>query len=145
MKFDPAKKLLPTYYKTIAYVIAGIAIILAILSYYAQLNLNKAIFIPLAKYLFLLALTFFSFSKEENERPGYNEIRLKNLISGIAIISLFFLFDAAMDLFSSIENRENKTGFEILMLFHIYYLITFQRDKSKILRTQRTKAMNESP
>lgn len=90
MKFDPAKKLLPTYYKTIAYAIAGLSIVLGILSYYEQLNLNKDIFIPLAKYLFLLALIFFSFSKEKIERPRYNEIRLKNLVSGIFFISFFF-------------------------------------------------------
>ncbi|SHF99194.1 hypothetical protein SAMN05444483_10414 [Salegentibacter echinorum] len=144
MKFDPNKKLLPTYFKTIAYAIAGLSVVLGVLSYVEQVNLNKDIFIPLAKYLFLLALIFFSFSKEKIERKRYIEIRLKNLVSGILFITLFFLFDAAMELPRSIENRENKTGFELLMLFHIYYLIMFQRDKSKMLKTQKTKVMNES-
>ena len=144
MKFYPHKKNLPTYFKTLAYVIAGLSVALGMLSYLEQLNLNKDIFIPLAKYMFLLALIFFSFSKEKIERTRYNEIRLKNLISGIFFMTIFFLFDAAMELPRSIENRENKTGFELLMLFHIYYLIMFQKDKSKILRAEKMEALNES-
>ncbi len=131
MKVNPESALLPNYFKIIAYVIAGLAIILPLLSFNEQLNLDQNIFIPLGKYLFLLALVFFSFSKEKNETASYRELRLKCLPSAIIFANIFFLLESILELFYSAENREFISAFEVLLIFHIYYLASFYYCKHK--------------
>tara|TARA_R100001369_G_scaffold81667_1_gene112931 strand:+ start:211 stop:645 length:435 start_codon:yes stop_codon:yes gene_type:complete len=131
MEVETNKHLLPSYFKIISFVIAGLALISAIISFNDQLNLDPNIFLPLGKYLFLLALAFFSFSKEKNEKKYFNQLRLKCLIPAIIFANIFFLFETFMELFKSVEHREFISAFEVLLIFHVYYLVCFYYYKNK--------------
>jgi len=131
MEVETKKYLLPSYFKIISLVIIGSAITLALLSLNEQLNLDPNIFLPLGKYLFLLALVFFSFSKEKNEEKSFNQLRLKCLIPAIIFANIFFLFETFMELFKSVEHREFMSAFEVLLIFQIYYLVSFYYYKNK--------------
>ena len=131
MEVKTNKHLLPSYFKIISFVITGLALISAIISFNEQLNLDPNIFLPLGKYLFLLALVFFSFSKEKNEEKCFNQLRLKCLIPAIIFANIFFLFETFMELFKSVEHREFMSAFEVLLIFHIYYLVSFYYYKNK--------------
>ena len=131
MEAETNKHLLPSYFKIISFVIAGLALISAIISFNEQLNLDPNIFLPLGKYLFLLALAFFSFSKEKNEEKSFNQLRLKCLIPAIIFANIFFLFETFMELFKSVEHREFMSAFEVLLIFHVYYLVSFYYYKNK--------------
>jgi len=131
MESQPKVSLLPNYFKIIAFIVTGLAIILALLSFNEQLNLDPNIFIPTGKYLFLLALVFFSFSKEKNEEKSFNQLRLKCIIPAIIFSNVFFLFETFMELFKSVEHRELMTAYEVLLIFHIYYLASFYYYKNK--------------
>ena len=131
MEVETNKHLLPSYFKIISFVITGLALISAIISFNDQLNLDPNIFLPLGKYLFLLALVFFSFSREKNEQKSFNQLRLKCLIPAIIFANIFFLFETFMELFKSVEHREFMSAFEVLLIFHIYYLVSFYYYKNK--------------
>ncbi|SKB47699.1 hypothetical protein SAMN05660776_1276 [Salegentibacter holothuriorum] len=133
MEVETNKHLLPSYFKIISFVIAGLALISAVISFNEQLNLAPNIFLPLGKYLFLLALVFFSFSKEKNEKKHFNQLRLKCLIPAIIFANIFFLFETFMEeeLFKSVEHREFMSAFEVLLIFHVYYLVSFYYYKNK--------------
>ena len=131
IEVETNKHLLPSYFKIISFVITGLALISAIISFNEQLNLNPNIFLPLGKYLFLLALVFFSFSREKNEEKSFNQLRLKCLISAIIFANIFFLFNTFMELFKSVEHREFMSAFEVLLIFHVYYLVSFYYYKNK--------------
>ncbi len=91
MKANPETALLPKYFKTIAYVIAGLSVVIGLMSYFDELNLDENIFIPLGKYLFLLAIFFFTFSREKNERKYLNALRYKYLTSAIIFAVGYFI------------------------------------------------------
>jgi hypothetical protein len=129
MEVETNKHLLPSYFKIISFIIAGLALISAIISF--NKNLDPNIFLPLGKYLFLLALAFFSFSKEKNEKKSFNQLRLKCLIPAIIFANIFFLFETFMELFKSVEHREFMSAFEVLLIFHVYYLVSFYYYKNK--------------
>lgn len=131
MEVETNKHLLPSYFKIISFVITGLALIFAIISFNEQLNLDPNIFLPLGKYLFLLALVFFSFSREKNEEKSFNQLRLKCLISAIIFANIFFLFNTFMELPESVEHREFMSAFEVLLIFHVYYLVSFYYYKNK--------------
>ena len=131
MEVETNKHLLPSYFKIISFVITGLALISAIISFNEKLNLDPNIFLPLGKYLFLLALAFFSFSKEKNEEKSFNQLRLKCLIPAIIFANIFFLFETFMELFKSVEHREFMSAFEVLLIFHVYYLVSFYYYKNK--------------
>ncbi|SFG06213.1 MULTISPECIES: hypothetical protein [Salegentibacter] len=136
MEFETNKHLLPSYFKIISFVIAGLALISAIISF--NENLDPNILLPLGKYLFLLALAFFSFSKEKNEKKSFNQLRLKCLIPAIIFANIFFLFETFMELFKSVEHREFMSAFEVLLIFHVYYLVSFYYYKNKQKKAQKT-------
>tara|TARA_A100001518_G_C1158000_1_gene13933 strand:+ start:64 stop:522 length:459 start_codon:yes stop_codon:yes gene_type:complete len=136
MEFETNKHLLPSYFKIISFVIAGLALISAIISF--NENLDPNILLPLGKYLFLLALAFFSFSKEKNEKKSFNQLRLKCLIPAIIFANIFFLFETFMELFKSVEHREFISAFEVLLIFHVYYLVSFYYYKNKQKKAQKT-------
>ena len=129
MEVETNKHLLPSYFKIISFIIAGLALISAIISF--NKNLDPNIFLPLGKYLFLLALAFFSFSKEKNEKKSFNQLRLKCLIPAIIFANIFFLFETFMELFKSVEHREFMSAFKVLLIFHVYYLVSFYYYKNK--------------
>ncbi|MGW1454653.1 hypothetical protein ACWBC2_06630 [Salegentibacter agarivorans] len=129
MEVETNKHLLPYYFKIISFVIAGLALISTIISF--NENLDPNIFLPLGKYLFLLALAFFSFSKEKNEKKSFNQLRLKCLIPAIIFANIFFLFETFMELFKSVEHREFMSAFKVLLIFHVYYLVSFYYYKNK--------------
>jgi len=131
MQVETNKHLLPSYFKIISFVIAGLALTSVIISFNTQLNLDPKIFLPLGKYLFLLAMVFFSFSREKNEERSFNQLRLKCLIPAIIFANIFFLFETFMELFKSVEHREFMSAFEVLLIFHIYYLVSFYYYKNK--------------
>lgn len=131
LKSYPKVSLLPNYFKIIAYVIAGSALTLPLLSFNERLNLDQNIFIPLGKYLFLLALVFFSFSKMKNETARCGDLRLKCLPSAIIFVSIFYLFKSFIELFKPVEHRELMTAYEVLLIFHIYYSVSFYYYKNK--------------
>lgn len=131
MRFETEKHLLPPYFKIISFAITALALISAIISFNEKLNLDPNIFLPLGKYLFLLALVFFSFSREKNEEKIFNQLRLKCLISAIIFANIFFLFNTFMELPESVEHREFMSAFEVLLIFHIYYLVSFYYYKNK--------------
>ena len=131
MRFETEKHLLPPYFKIISFAITALALISAIISFNKKLNLDPNIFLPLGKYLFLLALVFFSFSREKNEEKIFNQLRLKCLISAIIFANIFFLFNTFMELPESVEHREFMSAFEVLLIFHIYYLVSFYYYKNK--------------
>jgi cbb3-type cytochrome oxidase subunit 3 len=131
MQVEINKHLLPSYFKIISFVIAGLALTSVIISFNTQLNLDPNIFLPLGKYLFLLAMVFFSFSREKNEERSFNQLRLKCLIPAIIFANIFFLFETFMELFKSVEHREFMSAFEVLLIFHIYYLVSFYYYKNK--------------
>ena len=138
MEAETNKHLLPSYFKIISFVIAGLALTSAIISFNEQLNLDPNIFLPLGKYLFLLALAFFSFSKEKNEEKSFNQLRLKCLIPAIIFANIFFLFNTFMELPESVEHREFMSAFEVLFIFHVYYLVSFYYYKNKQKKAQKT-------
>ncbi|MBZ9631081.1 hypothetical protein LB465_09840 [Salegentibacter sp. LM13S] len=138
MEIEINKHLLPSYFKIISLVIIGLAIISAIISFNEQLNLDPNIFLPLGKYLFLLALVFFTFSREKNEEKSFHQLRLKCLIPSIIFANIFFLLETFMELFKSVEHREFMSAFEVLLIFHIYYLVSFFFYKNKQKKTQKT-------
>ncbi|MBE7640789.1 hypothetical protein GUB10_10630 [Salegentibacter sp. BLCTC] len=131
MRFETEKHLLPPYFKIISFAITALALISAIISFNEKLNLDPNIFLPLGKYLFLLALVFFSFSREKNEEKNFNQLRLKCLISAIIFANIFFLFNTFMELPESVKHREFMSAFEVLLIFHIYYLVSFYYYKNK--------------
>ncbi|OEY72294.1 hypothetical protein APR40_03360 [Salegentibacter salarius] len=66
MEVETNKHLLPSYFKIISFVITGLSLISAIISFNEQLNLDPNIFLPLGKYFFLLALAvFFIFKRKK--------------------------------------------------------------------------------
>lgn len=137
MEVETNKHLLPSYFKIISFVITGLAITLALLSFNEQLNLDPNIFLPFGKHLFLLALVFFSFSKEKNEEKHFNQLRLICLIPAIIFANIFFLFETFMEeLFKPVEHREFMSAFEVLMIFHGYYLVSFYYYKNKQKKAQ---------
>ncbi|WP_037317627.1 hypothetical protein [Salegentibacter sp. Hel_I_6] len=131
MKNKPEVSLLPNYFKIIALAITGLAITLALLSFNELLNLDPNIFIPFGKYIFLMAVIFFAFSKEKDEEKSFTELRLKCLPSAIIFVSIIYIFEAFIELFKSVEQRELKTAYEVLLIFHIYYLVSFYYYKNK--------------
>lgn len=131
MEVETNKNLLPSYFKIISIILIGLALTSALISFNEQLNLDPHIFLPLGKYLFLLALIFFSFSREKNEEKSFNQLRLKCLIPAIIFANIFFLFENFMELFKSVEHREFMSAFEVLLIFHVYYLVSFYYYKNK--------------
>lgn len=138
MEAETNKHLLPSYFKIISFVIAGLALTSAIISFNEQLNLDPNIFLPLGKYMFLLALAFFSFSKEKDEKKYFSQLRLKCLIPAIIFANTFFLFNTFMELPESVEHREFMSAFEVLLIFHVYYLVSFYYYKNKQKKAQKT-------
>ncbi len=138
MQVETNKHLLPSYFKIISFVIAGLALTSAIISFNEQLNLDPNIFLPLGKYMFLLALAFFSFSKEKDEKKYFSQLRLKCLIPAIIFANIFFLFNTFMELPESDEHREFMSAFEVLLIFHVYYLVSFYYYKNKQKKAQKT-------
>ncbi|SDS29040.1 hypothetical protein [Gramella sp. MAR_2010_147] len=128
------KKLLPSYFKFIGLALIFISIAFLILNYsiHDLLQGPQNIFLWVFKDLILLGAIFFSFSYQKNETKEITEMRFGKLANALLFgLGLFFL-DVIMELVFRKDSFEVKSGYEILLIILIYFIIVFHHDLYKM-------------
>lgn len=132
MKNNPESFLLPSRFKMLGLSTAAVAILAIAVSFLfaEEIGIDKGILLNIGKLLFLFGLLFASFSKEKKESLHLKKLRLKNLTSAIIFGSVMTGLDLLWKLVYR-SDLETKSGYEILVMILIYYLLLFNFNKPK--------------
>lgn len=132
MKNNPESFLLPKRFKMLGLSTAIVAILAIAVSFLfaEQIGIDRSILLNIGKLLFLFGLLFLSFSKEKEESPRLKKLRLKNLTAAIIFGSVMTALDLLWNLVYR-SDLEPKSGYEILVMILVYYLVLFNFNKPK--------------
>ena len=133
--YEMIKNLLPPYYKKIG-LISGLTFfaLLLLTHFYPEQNLfsiNQLKAEWIIKDIFLLSLLFIAFSKEKNETNEILELRFHKLKESILFGGVMIFYDS-ISIFGYSNNDHLKSGFEILVLILVYFIIAFNYKKRDI-------------
>lgn len=124
-------RLLPNYFKKIAFVLLVISISLLVLKLTKILFVDKSIFKIISINILLIALLMFALAKDKVE----DELTLKLRSQAY---SLTFLYGVIFTIFSSILNfvaytrpQADKSAYEVLIQMFVFYFIVFYTLKRK--------------
>lgn len=129
------KNLLPTYFKKIGLILGLAFFTLLLLShFYPEQNLffiNHLKAEWIIKDMFLLSLFFIAFSKEKNETNNMLQLRFRKLKESVLFGGVLIFYDS-ISIFGYGNDEHLKSGFEILVLIMLFFIITFNLKKSDI-------------
>ena len=125
--------LLPNKYQKIG-LILGIISILVLIPYYFDLEflISKNLAIKdIFKNILLTSILLIAFSKEKHETDQTKKIRLDSLKRAILFGGLILILESVLKLILDSTNFGIRSGYEIMVLILLFYLIIF---KEKVLK-----------
>ncbi|WP_034893257.1 hypothetical protein [Gillisia sp. Hel_I_29] len=125
------ENLLPNYYKKIGLTFGLLSLIFLILNlYYPDLiNSNKELIKWICKDIFLTSLLLLVFTKEKVETDVIKKIRSERLKQSLIFGAAVLILDSISELSFNIGDIEMKSGYEIMIMILLFYLITFSYKK----------------
>jgi hypothetical protein len=132
------EKLLPNYSKKIALTIGIISIFSLIFNYFLGSNLIEIEPIIIEwtfKNIFLVSLLVLVFSKEKTESKEINTIRFQQLRNAVGFGVFIIVMDSLSEIIFWNGNFEMKSGFRIMIMILLYYLILFSYKKYNYNKT----------
>lgn len=129
------ENLLPNYFKKIG-IITGIAsiIFLILFHFYSEqlsFSLNQDIIKWILKDIFLISLLLISFTKEKIETEKIYKIRFQRLKQSVIFGGAVLILDSISELSFNIGEIEMKSGYEIMVMITLFYIVTFHFEKKK--------------
>ncbi len=126
------EKLLPNYYKRIGLIFGSLSLIFLITNFFTQefLNINQEIIEWILKDLLLISLLLITFTREKVESEKVMEIRYHKLKQSILFGGSVLILDSILELFSHYEKMEMKSGYHIMIMILLFYLVTFNFRKN---------------
>jgi len=126
-------KLLPTFYRNIGIAIGVLSILfLAFNQFFSGLlEFNNPLIKWILKDLFLICLLVISFTREKAENDTINILRLEKLKQSVVFGGFVLVVDSIVDLVFYQEETDMKSGYEIMVMILIFYLVTFHFNKNK--------------
>ncbi|MCY2686775.1 hypothetical protein [Salinimicrobium sp. TH3] len=132
------EKLLPNYSKKIALTIGLISIFTLILIFSLGSNIKEidpTILEWIFKNIFLVSLLVLVFSKEKKESLKINNIRLQQTRDALGFGVVVIVLDSLSEIIFWDGDFEMKSGFTIMVMVLLYYLIFFTYKKYNYNKT----------
>jgi hypothetical protein len=127
------ERLLPNYYKKIAFITGIIGVIAFILKFplgdFVQLEQPRIDWI--LKDIILISLLIITFSKDKNETEKVKNLREQELRSAVIFGGFLLIINSIQEIFFWDGNYEIEDGFEIMVAILLYYIIVFNIKKHK--------------
>ncbi len=125
------ERLLPNYYKKIAFITGIIGVIAFILKFplgdFVQLEQPRIDWI--LKDIILISLLIITFSKDKNETEKVKNLREQELRSAVIFGGFLLIINSIQEIFFWDGNYEIEDGFEIMVAILLYYIIVFNIKK----------------
>lgn len=122
-------KLLPHNYKIIAFFVGLISFIFLIINHFDEQLLEVKYLDPIGRPVFIIALLVMSFSREKRETNDLNSLRLKHLKGAVIFGAVMQIFQQVEAILFSVRDESYYSGFEIISLILVFYLITYNFGK----------------
>lgn len=132
------EKLLPNYFKKIALTIGIISIFTLIFNYFLGFNIKEiepTILEWIIKNIFLVSLLVLIISKEKTESQKINTIRFQQFRDAVGFGVFVIVLDSLSEIIFWDGNYEMKSGFTIMVMVLLYYLIIFTYKKYNYNKT----------
>jgi len=127
------ERLLPNYYKKIAFIIGITGIIAFILKVplgdFVQLEQPRIGWI--LKDIILISLLIITFSKDKNETDKVKNLREQELRSAVIFGGFLLIINSIQEIIFWDGIYEIEDGFEIMVAILLYYIIVFNFKKYK--------------
>jgi succinate dehydrogenase/fumarate reductase cytochrome b subunit len=133
------ENLLPNYFKKIG-LITGLIffILLFLVHFYPEQNpfsINQLKIEWIIKDLILMSLLFIAFSKEKDETDKILGLRFHKLKESVLFGGIMIFYDS-ISVFGYNENDQLKSGFEIIVMILLFYIITFHLKKKRLRKAR---------
>ena len=130
-------KLLPTYYKNIGLVIGSLSLLILLFNMFYQelFDSNNLLFKWIFKDIFLISLLIISFAQEKIETNEISLLRFDRLKQSVIFGGIILVFDSISELVFYHGHMDMKSGYEIMVMILLFYLITFHSYKTKLEST----------
>jgi hypothetical protein len=129
------ENLLPNYFKKIGLITGIISFILLILIHFyseqISFSSNQEIIKWIIKDIILISLLFISFAKEKNETEKIFKIRFQRLKQSVIFGGAVLILDSISELAFNNGEIEMKSGYEIMIMIILFYVVTFNFEKNK--------------
>ncbi|WP_026933131.1 hypothetical protein [Christiangramia echinicola] len=127
-------KLLPTHYKNIAFITGILSLLILIFNMFYQelFESNNLFFKWIFKNIFLISLLVFSFTQEKIETDEISLLRFERLKQAVIFGGVILVFDSISELIFYHGHIDMKSGYEIMVMVLLFYLITFHSYKTKL-------------
>lgn len=127
------KDLLPNYFKKVGLIVGFILLtsLLVIHFYPEQISVsqNQEIIKWIIKDLILISLLLISFSKEKNETDQIYKIRFQKLKQSVIFGGAVLILDLISEILYNNDNIEVKSGYEIMVMITLFYIVTFNFER----------------
>lgn len=131
------KKLLPNFYKTIAFTVGVLALTALILKHYLAdlLPLGQERLGWIIKTIILISLLSITFSKEKNESEEISDLRAQELKGAVGFGGFVVLLNSVQEIIFWDGNYEVKSAYGIMLGILLFYLVFFSYKKRKLKKT----------
>lgn len=127
------KDLLPNYFKKVGLIVGFILLtsLLVIHFYPEQISVsqNQEIIKWIIKDLILISLLLISFSKEKNDTDQIYKIRFQKLKQSVIFGGAVLILDLISEIIYNNDNIEVKSGYEIMVMITLFYIVTFNFER----------------
>mgnify|MGYP001056890845 CR=1 FL=1 len=129
--------LLPNYYKKIGLGLFALSLIGFTLNlfYSDVISMDPQLLKWIFKDVLLIALLFIAFSREKEESEHLNTIRFEKLKDSVLVGGVFILLDSISELVFYDGNLDMSSGYKILIVMLLYYIITYNFKKGVISKS----------
>lgn len=127
--------LLPNYFKKIGLIAGSLCVVAFVILFGLLQNINSTVPLEIAmwivKDLIFICLLFIAFAKEQKETEEIRKLRYEKLKRAVLFGGIILLFSSFSDLIFDFENIDQKSGYEIMVVVLLFYIATFNFEKSK--------------
>ena len=129
--------LLPHYYKKVGLSLFALSLIGFTLNlfYSDVISIDPQLLKWIFKDVLLIALLFIAFSREKEESEHLNTIRFEKLKDSVLVGGVFILLDSISELVFYDGNLDMSSGYKILIVMLLYYIITYNFKKGVISKS----------
>lgn len=127
--------LLPNYFKKIGLITAVVSFAgMIFINFYQDLisiGIAQEIILWIVKDLILISLLVIAFSKERAETDKISKLRFQRLKQAVIFGGAVLILDSISELAFGRGDIEMKSGYEIMIMITLFYIVTFHFEKKK--------------